>query len=502
MKPVWSEAVPSGVVARIVVEGDLVLETPAHFGGGASGDPLDLPLLVDPLDGRSPLLTGASLAGALRAYLCREGYDDGTAVDLLFGTVKRRGGNADGEEGFPSRLIVDDSRGEAPGREIRWGVSIDPRWRTAEAGKLFDMPFWQAGTRFPLRFELLLWDEDETNEGRLRLLLATALHALGSGEIALGARKTRGFGRARVKAWRVREYDLGTVDGLLAWIDRGDRPLADVTPVEEVGVALNVGSLPPCRRAVLRLEAGFLLQGSLLIRSGGYAGEESPDMVHLCSRHPDGGDRPVPVLPGTSLAGALRARALRIARTLEGGSGGEDLAGGRSRQMIDGLFGPEIRPDVRPRASRVIVLETPVAGGRMDLVQSRVSIDRFTGGARAARLFDEQPLFSGEKAEVKVALRVDGPQPHEVGLLLLLLKDLWTGDLPLGGEIGVGRGRLDGRRAELRWQEADGSVRQWLIEARGSELKIEGDIGTMEDCVQSLVRHLGGDTDGSLQSAG
>jgi CRISPR/Cas system CMR subunit Cmr4 (Cas7 group RAMP superfamily) len=51
-----------------VVEGDLVLETPAHFSNGDSDEITDMPLLVDPLEGK-PLLTGASIAGALRAFL-------------------------------------------------------------------------------------------------------------------------------------------------------------------------------------------------------------------------------------------------------------------------------------------------------------------------------------------------------------------------------------------------------------------------------------------------
>jgi hypothetical protein len=42
------------------------------------------------------------------------------------------------------------------------------------------------------------------------------------------------------------------------------------------------------------------------------------------------------------------------------------------------------------------------------------------------------------------------PRDSEIGLLLLLLKDLWTGDLPLGGGVSVGRGRLKGVRAEIK----------------------------------------------------
>ncbi len=68
-KPSWSGDVSRKIVRRIVVEGDLVLQTPAHFGNGDGDDLVDMPLLTDPLDEKTPLLTGASIAGALRGYL-------------------------------------------------------------------------------------------------------------------------------------------------------------------------------------------------------------------------------------------------------------------------------------------------------------------------------------------------------------------------------------------------------------------------------------------------
>ena len=92
------------------------------------------------------------------------------------------------------------------------------------------------------------------------------------------------------------------------------------------------------------------------------------------------------------------------------------------------------------------------------LVQTRVKIDRFTGGAYEGALFTEQPLIGKPDSEVELhlTLRVpcDAKEPdqRELGLLMLLLKDLWTGDLPVGGESGIGRGRLKGKRSNLyRW---------------------------------------------------
>ena len=120
----------------------------------------------------------------------------------------------------------------------------------------------------------------------------------------------------------------------------------------------------------------------------------------------------------------------------------------------------------RMRASRLTVKEKVVGNGRADLVQNRVSIDRFTGGARETALFNEQPVFATNETCVTVDLYLRKPEKADIGLLLLLLKDLWTEDLPLGGESSVGRGRLQGRRAELTYKKDE--IQEWVITAVSS----------------------------------
>jgi CRISPR/Cas system CSM-associated protein Csm3 (group 7 of RAMP superfamily) len=122
-------------------------------------------------------------------------------------------------------------------------------------------------------------------------------------------------------------------------------------------------------------------------------------------------------------------------------------------------------------------------------VQYRVSIDRFTGGARETALFSEQPAFGGNETTLTIDIRLINPKDHEIGMLLLLLKDLWTGDLPLGGESGVGRGRLIGEHAKLTLQR-DGSSRTWEIIVNGHGLTIIGDRNELERFVAALNRHL------------
>jgi CRISPR/Cas system CSM-associated protein Csm3 (group 7 of RAMP superfamily) len=474
------------IAKRVLVEGTLALVTPARFGGGEPDDLLDMPLLLDAVEQRA-LLTGTSIAGALRNYLrAREvGYGGKEGSDSL--CVALFGREQGAKEGLHSVLLTHDALSETPGRpatELRDGVAIDPRTRTAEDKKKFDIELLEAGTRFTLRFELLLPEHPEEQQ-RLLLALAIALQGFERGEIGLGARKRRGLGRCRILGqWTVVEYDLrGRRSDLIAWLKR-ERP--HLKTGSDIATLLGVsGRANLDQRSCLTLRATFALEGSLLIRSS--SGDlNAPDSVHLHSRR-NGKD--VPILSGTSLAGALRAR-VRIANTLR------PDAYQANWELVDALFGvrhteEEQRSPGKRRtltASRLVVHETVIQRPvTPELVQSRVKIDRFTGGAYPTALFSEQPVFAKDDTELTLYLELLSPKDYEIGLLLLLLKDLWTGDLPLGGEISVGRGRLEGKSAELRLQRDDGE-QVWRISAENGALRIEGDRQQLESFVSEHLR--------------
>ena len=101
------------------------------------------------------------------------------------------------------------------------------------------------------------------------------------------------------------------------------------------------------------------------------------------------------------------------------------------------------------------------------LVQTRIRVDRFTGGAMDNYLFSEAPVFGGAGNNVTLRLVLRNPREYEIGLLLLLLKDLWTGDLPVGGESSVGRGRLRGLEATLSHAQ-NGDAVTWTL-SRGKD---------------------------------
>lgn len=491
MKALWSEDASRKIVERIIVECELLLITPAHFGNGAGDQLTDMILLVDSLDQKTPLLTGASITGALRNYLreIEHGFRSTKETNTSFSTLLF-GGTKEDLDGEQSPLIINDSLGENFGIELRNGVRINAKSRTAEAQALYNLELWQADTKFPLRFELVICENNHS--GKLKQALAKALKGLSNGSISLGARKNRGYGKVKVNQWYVRNYDLRNSDDLLNWIEDGEAPLIEriasdkkIYTVTDIMLAFPQPKEPiniPNQHNYFLISINLSIEGSLLIRSN-MGDNLAPDFVHIKSKQLNSvGDARNPILPGTSLAGVLRARALKIANT---------LVKNKAFYLVNDMFGIADNNN-EPKASRVIVTENVIQNCQSDLVQNRVSIDRFTGGALETALFNEQPVFGLEQTLIEqLEIKLINPKDHEIGLLLLLLKDLWTGDLTIGGESSIGRGRLKGKKATLV-QFINGKQNKdnkWEIKSNGSKLDIVGKKEILEDFVQKLINH-------------
>lgn len=463
---------PGGVrplAARWTIEADLVLESAAHFGGG-SGDAADMVVLRAQALGSAnartgvPLLPGASIAGALRSHLADvlAGYrtnEDPRVADLFGGT---RGDDL----GRQSPLVVFDSLGILPeghSVEIRDGVQIDAALGTAEDHKKFDLEVLPAGTRFPLRFDLLVPATDSETE--LVSLLVTALAGLSSGDIALGARRSRGLGMARAAAWWAVRHDLASREGWTQWLlsDHAS-PISRGASASDAASAC-MGASPDLalrqhhdqRRRVVA-EIDLCLKGALLVRSAPVS-PDAPDAAHLQSA---GGS----VLPGTSLVGVLRSQALRVAGIARQTQGDAERWGER-------LFGPRMAGTTRTasaplHASRLRVAEAVIEDGSRAR-PTRVRIDRFTHGVVQGALFDEE---IEERGRARVRMELRDPHPGELGLFALLLKDLLSGEVAVGGTAAVGRGVLGGTAA-LRLEDG----REVLLDpARRADASIDNAI--------------------------
>ncbi len=478
------------IAQRIIVRGTLILDTPTCLGSGDAESPTDIALLRDSVSDCA-LLTGASIGGALRNYLreYQHGYgveeQNGDRATRLFGGTRR---DPDGEQ---SPLIINDAISSTiPIVELRDGVEIEAITGTAKPGHKYDLELLAAGTEFTLSFELLIEkDKNQTEQQALINDLASALQGLEKAEIGIGMKKRRGFGRCHVKEWQVWNFNLEDSRDRTSWLNFEHWRtglLPDRETYSSIATALGVSlENQDDQRDRFLIHAEFKLVGSLLIRSGQNSTGRTPDVVHLKSHRPDKTD-PVHVLSGTSLAGVLRHRAERIVNTLN-----------KPITIIDNVFGPDFSNDKskKAKASRLVVHEKVIENAT-DLVQNRIAIDRFTGGAYHGALFDEQPIFGGDQTIVSIELELRNPQEHEIGLLLLLLKDLWTSDLPVGGESSIGRGRLHGKNATLTWHQWDQEnelqhKETWTIAQKDENEPLDvSNPGRLQEFVNKLVKEV------------
>lgn len=453
--PLKDAMAPRALTARWVIRGTLTIETALHLGGEGT-DRVDMPVLRDPREGK-PLLPGTTFAGALRSALSDRlaGYGEVEPAEVaaLFGGAR---GDDDGSQ---SPLIIFDALGVLPGTygvEVRDGVAVSPATGTAEDHKKYDYEVLPAGTTFPVRLDLLVpaprvSGDKQPEEEVLLECLAAALDAFTRGENGFGAKRSRGLGRVSAR-WTAKRYRLESSEGWMEWIlSDHERPFL-VTPNQTcIRDALesaaprelrSLSLLADARKRVV-IELKVRVEHDLLVRSPG-TGPGAADVSHLHS----GG---AAILPGTSVAGAMRAHALRIARLVREGRNDAEI-------WIDRLFGPRFegqRPSskVRPRASRLRFTEARLDDGEPQR-QTRIAIDRFTQGVADGALFDEQTDVGGQAS---VGLELRSVEAGELGLVLLVLKDLLDGKLPVGGTTSVGRGVLRGS-ATVTWYGGAGST--------------------------------------------
>ncbi|MCL4253372.1 MAG: hypothetical protein KJ043_06300, partial [Anaerolineae bacterium] len=446
----WSADSSRKIIYRIVAKGTLRLTSAAHFGNGNTrteerkdnnakpGETYTvMELLSDPIHG-TPILPGATIAGGLRHYLTQRtiGYRPEKPTDADKEFIYHLFGDAldDAKQtGNQSRLIIHDAYAQYGRKSTRDGVVINRKTRTAEDKKLFKLDVWEAGAQFEVCIELVLYEDDDL--ATYKEAFATLLKALQDGEIPMGGRKNRGYGQCVVDNWAVYEYDLHTIDGFLRWVNKD---FSDATITSQF-VADNACYIDKRRRVTL--SATFALCDSLMIRKYPPKKDDPNDQQDPTRHLTDAFNNPL--LTGTSIAGALRARAEKILNTI-----------GKPITIIYNLFGDDGKDEndkkVRDiKTSRLIVKEAIIQNGNMNYIQNRVKIDRFTGGAYNTGLINQQPVFAKNDTTVTIELELRKPLDEEIGLLLLLLKDLSTEDLPLGGESSIGRGRLRGKCATI-----------------------------------------------------
>jgi len=454
---------PSSITGKLILTGKLVLETPLIIGAGEKSDDVDIVVLKD--ENGSPYIPATSLTGALRHhFFCQARFDRVPPEQLQYfwGADLKK----EKEHIYQSAFVLKDLHPESEVRvKIRDGLKIDNRLGIAAPRKKFDYEIVEPGAVFGFEAEITLrkaYDKEVFLQ-----VVGFLVKALEERKVALGAMTTKGFGRCRLRDPILYDYDFTQKEAVIAWLKRDPEP-----GFLQKNIDLN-NVLAEQESKDFNLEAVFTIQSSLVVRS--YSGDpQSPDAVHLTSNDKY-------VLPGTSVKGALRSRAERIINTL----------GGQGEEMIKQLFGwaDEEAKSGEKYKSRMVVEEN-VINNVTAAIQSRIKVDRFTGGVIKGALFDSMPLWAldGEQEMVVLKVAIKDYQNWEAGLLLLLLKDLWTGDLPVGGEKNIGRGVLKGKRAEISFDGQQVTITNLF----DNQLQITGDKEKLENLVAAFVDEVRG----------
>lgn len=412
------------VVERIYISGIFKFLSPVIIGSGLNNE-TDQDFLLNG-DG-IPFIPGTSIAGILRSSLANEehGQEEEDIIQRLFG--KKGNENREADSSQLSRLYVYDAYlldEQSYSMSVRDGIRIREQTKVVKEGSKFDYQVLEPGCEFQIRFEVIIRQGDD--ELALKDALFEMIDKLIKGSVRFGAKTNRGFGYGKLKRQSIKILDLSLAGNNVKaafneWLEFNWNSFSSNTNIEE-WVSFR-------KRAKqddwITFIVPFALQSSILIRQ--YTNKaDSPDYHHLMSNNEA-------IIPGTTWNGVIRHQVYRILKEL-----GKDKK--HISEMINNLFGFVDEKMNDAKASRIRFYETRMEGGQ-NIKQTRVKIDRFTGGAATSALFDCVPYFKGN---TQLKIEIKKPEKYEIGILLLVLKDLQEGYVAVGGETSIGRGMLTG----------------------------------------------------------
>lgn len=481
------------MTSRVRARGWLRTESPLHVGGLGHDPSEPLPIAVDGL-GRL-YVPGTTLAGVLRNW-SRGADPESVDLDSLWGFISKNN-----DEGRVSRVIVADALITSEARlddrglpatpldpahlEFRQSVGIDRATGTAAQEFLYGRAVVPAGCHLRLEIDIESDEDGPADEARMGALL----EALCAGEVRIGAATGRGLGAVRLLD-----------DPFELVVDRFDSPAGllavlrnDPDRVRSVASLRSVDARLPPRRELLDVRVAWSPRAPVMVRasSAGLVVDTLPLTTRIDRRHL------TLVLPGGSVKGALRSHselAERTARGIDAPSAGPGAPAGEYsaafRAQLDqlpavrALFGSARDDSADRRAgalraeeciAQTIVSDTlwdvvtgaeipqegaAVPDGRPELAESvhdrledlgmaqadHVALDRWTGGAADGRLFSvlEPHAVKWEPIRLSVDLtRLGAERDSALALLLLTLRDLADGRIPLGALTNRGFGDID-----------------------------------------------------------
>ena len=454
-----------------------------------------------------PILTGRSVKGALRAA-CRRylsGQPDAGVAAVLNARALRSLWGDEGKKSASAPLRAacltvhtvplipeaDDAGGADGTLPSRMGNAIDRYWGSVADGALFEHEYLPAGKPLTLVItaQAGLPDgvavpagavEPATPE-QIETLFELLLGLFRSERISFGGRRGAGWGRVRPDArpeasfWTLTRAPLGSCDDLVRWLSGGQNTAGEIAPVDcggpdrmritvewnsPTGILVADPRISETELKRKRQEKEKRERAAQEADQGGGQGDVRDDYVPAVQMRTDTAEGERLVLPGSSVRGALRSRASRIARTILAARREpvDDWSntGVHDQLAADPVLVRDLFGSTEQRGA-LTVLDTLAVPRRKPRNIPHNAGDRWTGGVAGGALYGEE-VHDAQWGDLTLELnpgsfspRADANRRRAAWCLLgLVLAELAAGTLPLGsrGTRGLGQVEVTGIRVE------------------------------------------------------
>lgn len=432
----------ASIIGRYTLTGTVKLTSPLIIRAGVSNDILNDTvddIVVTYHDGQ-PFIPGTSLAGVLRQVL------QGLVPDaelVLFGSID--------DKGTQSALQINDIPLEDTNIVVRDGIRIDDVRGVTVDGAKYDFEVIESGATGQLRIDCVIRRCHEQQGAKIEKALAALANALQHG-IAIGARTVNGFGRVACKDIALEHYDFTKPDHVKAWL----------TGTSGAAVAIPKQALVADRDLVINMDA--YLEDTVLIKSIFEEAWEDKSVALF--------------VPGTSVKGVLRHQCGRILQAI-----------GMNDALVNTLFGYSNDDDKDSRKGRVMVDEIYFDKQFIQEEQPRIRVDRFTGGAMNGALFQDHPVRNtkGDAVTFPLRMTVKNCTDAEAGLVMLLVKDLMTGQVTLGANRTIGYGRVQGKSVTVQYHGESYTIDSNGKVTSGEAAYLENLVIALQQCIKETV---------------
>lgn len=336
------------------------LVSPLSVGSGSNAN-TDSDVVLDSL-GR-PVIPATALAGVIR-HACET---DGKPRNQLFGFIGPKA-SAD------SRIRFYDAEADSSSTvTVRDMVALENK--VGIKGAKFDREAVETNVAFVTLFELRDVSEQDTS------LFLRALSALDAGALRLGSKTARGYGQIEITSLQKAAFEL-PVDKA-SWLT--------FKPYDYSADACYTDfTLPSCESDFVTLHLELKQRGAVSVRSyTARSGKDIQDADYEQLTMSDG----VPVIPGTSWAGAFRDRFREFAgETIEYCPLTNEVFGFVLVRNQDRIHADDA---VQQQKSKILFSESRIMDSDRKVI-TRNAIDRFSAATQDGALYTENTAYYGK----------------------------------------------------------------------------------------------------------